>query len=153
MTDPFEREVEDWIDRLEREFVEVEPETPSATGDVGAVAGRGGRRSGRPLRPAREVREPHVIRPTADSHGSSVEQRLTEQVALLTSARRELARTATLIELMKEVSVEIRTLRDEVAAARESSSEIQSLRREMDQVRIILARLRELAQARKKSSS
>ena len=58
VTDPFGREVEDWIDRLEREFIEVEPERSSGTGEGRALKGGSGRRAARPLRPARDPREP-----------------------------------------------------------------------------------------------
>ena len=152
VADPFDHDVEDWIDRLEREFTAVDPEHSSAGRDAEALKGRAARRSSRQVRPARDPRESvQASRPTPEPPASGIEQRLTEQMDMLSSAHRELARTESLLELMKEVAVEIRMLREEVAATRESSVEIRSLRREMDQVKAVLALLRELTKAVKPS--
>lgn len=59
---------------------------------------------------------------------------------MLSSARRELARTEQLVEMMKDISPEIRALRED-------------LRRDVDEIRDLLARMRELAAAHRETSS
>ena len=130
MTDPFDREVESWFDRLERAFTDTDGEGDEAAHDKSDSPATNGSNGSPP---------------------SDLERRLQDQAASLASPSSSPASTEPLIELLKEVSAEIRGLRQEVAQARESTEETRRLRRDVDQVKAVLLRLRQLAQARRKS--
>ena len=140
LTDPFDRDVESWFDRLERAFTETEGEADEA-----------GAKSDSPVTSGSQDSSPPTDSSTETAPRSDLEQRVQDQVSAF-AASSSPARAEPLVELLKEVSVEIRSLREEVAQARETTEEMRKLRREVDQVKAVLLRLRQLAQARRKSA-
>ena len=135
MTDSFDDAVEVWIDRLERDFTEADRADedlmrPAPSSPPGEAVGR----------PMSESRRPEEL-----------ERRLNDQIATLSSARRELARTEQLVEMMKVISGEVRALRQEVAKVQILPAHVRSLRDDVEHVKALLTRLRELASARRQS--
>ena len=138
MTDSFDDDVEAWIDRLETDFTEADEATSEG------------------LRPANLQETQEITRarqPTERPPAADLEARLADQVAMLSSARRELARTEQLVEMMKAISAEIRALREDLGRVKGKSSEVSALRRDVDEIKELLTRMRELAAARCKAIS
>ena len=72
---------------------------------------------------------------------------------MLSSARRELARTEQLVDMMKVISAEIRALREDLGRVKGPSSEVATLRRDFNEIKDLLIRMRELAAARRKAAA
>lgn len=138
MINSLDDKVEAWIERLESECTEADEADsdvlhPSNLHDTQEIVT--GRQS-----PARQ--------PAAD-----FEARLVDQMAMLSSARRELARTEQLVEMMKAVSSEIRALREELGHLKRTSSEVSTLLRDVSDIKDLFTRMSQRGAARRKASN
>ena len=134
MADNFEREVDEWFDKLEEQLAPPGRVTPAGPPDDG------------PTRPERPVlSHPSTLaqrRPVKPDLGQTVaresmpapdaDQQMVD-LAQLADQKRELVRTEALVDVMKELVAEIR-----------------SVRRDVDQIKAIIAKLRRLAEAKRR---
>ena len=130
--------IEAWIDRLENDFTAADEAAseilwPVRRKDTREIV------TGSP-RPGRQP-------------ASDLETRLADQVAMLSSARWELARTEQLVEMMKAMSAEIRALREDIGRLKGTSAQVGTLRHDVDEIKDLLTSLRDLAAARRKTAA
>ena len=68
---------------------------------------------------------------------------------MLSSARREIARTEQMVELLKVISGEGRLLSQEYAKVRTTPTQVRALREDVDQIKVLLKRVREMSAGRR----
>ena len=135
MTDDFDREVDEWFDELEERLAPAGRHTPPDPDDEGATeTSRPDLSDSSAPVPRRLVMPgvrlaPQPVTPESDPDPETMG--LARREAQLAGQRRELVRTEALVDVMKELA-----------------SEIRSVRRDVDQIKAIIARLRRLAEAR-----
>ena len=136
VTDEFDREVDDWLDDLEGQLAPAGRHTPPGAADDEMPSGRpvmSHPSSLAPLRtPVPGIRrdEAAELQPAPEDEMVGLERR----EAQLAEQHRELVRTEALVAVMKELATEIR-----------------SVRRDVDQIKAIIAKLRRLAEAKRRA--
>ncbi len=136
VTDEFDREVDDWLDDLEGQLAPAGRHTPIGASDDEGPSGRLVMSHPSTLAPLRTAvpgirwDEAEYLAPELDDEMVGLERRK----AQLAEQHKELVRTEALVAVMKELAAEIR-----------------SVRRDVDQIKAVIAKLRRLAEAKRRA--
>ena len=141
MADNFDREVDEWFEQLEGRLAPAGRITPAGPDDDGPTGpGRSILSNPSRLAPAREgrpgLRRTPEPESTAESEANQETPELARSEMQLVHQKRELVRTEALVDVMKELA-----------------SEIRSVRRDVDQIKAIIAKLRRLAEAQRRRTA
>ena len=141
MAEDFDREVDEWFDRLEGQLAPAGRVTPADPGDDGPTG------TGRPLfsHPSRLAQVEEGMPGLRGAPETASTPEFDAEIERADPARRE----RQLVHQERE-SVRTESLVDVVT---ELASEIRSVRRDVDQIKAIFARLRRLAQAQRRTTA